>query len=105
MSTQLYLKFPDRDTALIVGAILIGEEFIENFHADGWWTNPETGETVYWNLDEIGLLPASYDEDGNEIAPAPEGYHINGWWHSDSPVPELLATYQIFPETPARVWG
>lgn len=97
MTTKLYLNFPDRATAIAVASGLIGET-VETFHADGWWRNPETEENVYWNLDDIGTFT---DEEGN---PQP-GYHINGWWHSDNPLPETLQTFQIFPETPNRVFG
>jgi hypothetical protein len=104
MSTQLYLVFPDRETAGYVASALIGEP-VATFHADGWWVNPETGERVYWNLDDIGALPATYDADGNQIAPAPIGYHINGWWHSENPIPPELDAFRFYPETPMRVWG
>lgn len=97
MSQQLYLRFPDRPTAQAVASALVGYA-VESMHTDGWWPNPATGELVYWNLDDIGTL---VDESGNALP----GYHINGWWHSDDPVPDVLAVFQIFPETPFRVWG
>lgn len=104
MSTQLYLVFPDRETACYIAAALIGDT-VENLHADGWWTNPETGQLVYWNLDDIGTLYKTEGEGEEAVSVPLEGYHINGWWHSDSPVPPALAVFQVFPKAPLRVWG
>lgn len=105
MSQKLFLVFPDRATALAVAAALIGEESIENLHADGVWTDPETGAAVHWNLDDIGTLHTARGEGEDAVSEPLPGYHINGWWHSDAPIPEALSAFQVFPATPLRVWG
>ena len=95
MTQTLFLRFPDRATACVIAAALIGADTVESLHADGWWTDPaqEHAQPVYWCLDDIGAVEG--------IA----GYHINGLWHSSDPVPAALETFRVFPETPWRVFG
>jgi hypothetical protein len=104
MSQQLFLTFPNRETAQQVASALVGYD-VENFQLDGWWENPETGQLVYWNLDDIGVLTKVTGEGDDAVIEFLPGYHINGIWGSDDPVPPALATFRVFPETPSRVWG
>lgn len=99
----IYLRFPDRETALEVGAALIGAENIEQLAADGWY-----GST-YWCIDDIGALYAptgDFDEHGAPVLAALPGYHVNGLWCGPEEVlPAELNAFRIYPETPLRVWG
>ncbi len=102
-SLPIYLRFPDRETALAVGAALIGAGEIERLAADGWY-----GDT-YWCIDDIGTLYApggEVDEAGAPILGALPGYHVNGLWcGAEEALPAELVAFRIYPESPLRVWG
>lgn len=113
MTVELFLKFPDRETMLEVASLLSGIPDIEHPSVDGWLIlDPETNESHYWNLCEIGTL----SQETGAVAQGPngpvpvfqalEGYHVNGLWHGPAEsLPAALVGFRIFPETPQVRFG
>lgn len=99
----IYLRFPDRATALAVGAAPIGVSDIEQLAADGWYGG------TYWCIDDIGALYAptgDFDESGVPVLEALPGYHVNGLWcGAEDDLPAELSAFRVYPEMPLRVWG
>lgn len=95
MSEVLYLRFPDEATALQVAGALAGKAGLAQLPKDGWL------DGSYYNIDVVGTI---FDMTTNPPAPLP-GFHVNGWWHGPGPLPEMLQSYRVFPDVPARVWG
>lgn len=58
-----------------------------------------------WEVDVIGVVykAVSWNEEGEPTMEAQPGFLIN--LRSEGALPEALDEYQIFPETPVRVWA
>lgn len=58
-----------------------------------------------WSVDVLGhtFKAVAWDGEGEPTYEPVEGYLIN--LRSDEPLPENLVKYQVFPETPKRVWA
>lgn len=105
------LKFSDREemfsTLIEAGAWLRNDAVDEVTDEDGVVIVP----AVYAQdrladgcaLDEIGTIykEVSVDEEGNPVMEAVDGYHVN----LRSTVEMALEDFQVFPETPSRVWA
>ena len=101
MYTDYFLKFADQAEA---DSVLFDEQTV---------VNDDVVETVkvpkYAAIDVIGViykptgkvLPSEDGDAVDEMAPV-EGWHVNVRHTGEAPE---LATFQVFPATPARMWA
>jgi hypothetical protein len=102
MIVDVYVRFPDFETALAVGTALrkledptLPEDYaLEDLQPDGVYMNSR------YDIVKVGQLfepTEEVDEDGNPImAPVP-GYHLIGRFRGPDPIPEALLPFQVEP--------
>ena len=108
---DLFLRFTDADaaTAALLAAGLLTETQAL-LDAEGNILQPAGYAPVNASIDTIGII---YKPTGNTIATdmgeqpemAPlDGWHVNVRLQANTPTPDSLVTYQVFPAAPVRVW-
>lgn len=108
---DLFLRFTDADaaTAALLAAGLLTETQAL-LDAEGNVLIPAGYAPVNASIDTIGII---YKPTGNTIATdmgeQPEmalldGWHVNVRLEANTPTPDSLVTYQVFPAAPVRVW-
>ena len=108
---DLYLKFTDADAAnaaLLAAGLLTETQAL--LDAEGNVLIPAGFAPVNASIDTIGTI---YKPTGNTVATdmgeQPEmasldGWHVNVRLEANTPTPDSLVTYQVFPAAPVRVW-
>ena len=108
---DLFLRFADADaaTAALLAAGLLTETQAL-LDADGNVLQPAGYAPNGAAIDIIGTI---YKPTGSvtetELGPRPEmaaldGWHVNVRLEANTPTPDSLVTYQVFPAAPVRVW-
>lgn len=100
----IYLRFTDRDAALVRLADVLGHEIEPEggmLPTSGLWKSER------FDLDEVGVLHARRPpKTGEDALLQPlSGWHVNLlWWGADEAAPDFGAD-EIAPATPSRVFA